>query len=744
MVLIVDKGTGMIYEDVKKCVDDVINYVGKDVTFCMPFALGKPILFINELYRRAREDPEIKLKIITGLALEKPKGQSELEKRFLTPLSDRVFEGVPEFHYMLDFRAGKLPKNVEVFEFYCKAGGYLNNPVAQQNHLATNYTHAIRDAIDLGSNVFGQLISYQEINGKTMYSMGCNTDVGIEAAKIFKEKRALGEKIAIIGEANKNMPFMYGDAVVEADNYDIILQGSKYNYGLFCPPKDSVALSDHMIGLNVSTLIKDGGTIQVGIGALGDAIVSGLILRNEYNNIYQEVLEKAGLTKRYKKLIETWGDTGVFQKGLYGSSEMFVDAFLQMYRSKILKRKVFDSIPLMRLINEGKLDADNISLDIIDQLIEMKALHSELTEKDFGFLTDYGILKKGLTYKNEFIFDGDTKYSVNMKDKKNRSEIRKLLGKELLKGQVALGAFFLGPKAFYQALNDMSEEERQLFGMAGVDKVNQLYGGEELRSLQRKDARFVNSGMIASVLGAITSDQLEDGRVVSGIGGQYNFVAMGHVLPDARVIMMIKSTKGSGKGLKSNIVFSYGHCSIPKHMRDIIVTEYGIADVRGKPEKEVIAEMIKIADSRFQNQLLEQAKKAGKIPLDYEIPEEYRNNTPQKITALLKPYQNQGVFQAFPFGTDLTEDEAALGGALKSIKKLSTENRLKLMRGLLLELFRPIPKSTYRYIERMKLLDPSTLKERILRKMVVFALRNNNSVPNPNILMHAVNRVKAE
>lgn len=739
-----DKGTGMIYEDVKKCVDDVINYVGKDVTFCMPFALGKPILFINELYRRAREDPEIKLKIITGLALEKPKGQSELEKRFLTPLSDRVFEGVPEFHYMLDFRAGKLPKNVEVFEFYCKAGGYLNNPVAQQNHLATNYTHAIRDAIDLGSNVFGQLISYQEINGKTMYSMGCNTDVGIEAAKIFKEKRALGEKIAIIGEANKNMPFMYGDAVVEADNYDIILQGSKYNYGLFCPPKDSVALSDHMIGLNVSTLIKDGGTIQVGIGALGDAIVSGLILRNEYNNIYQEVLEKAGLTKRYKKLIETWGDTGVFQKGLYGSSEMFVDAFLQMYRSKILKRKVFDSIPLMRLINEGKLDADNISLDIIDQLIEMKALHSELTEKDFGFLTDYGILKKGLTYKNEFIFDGDTKYSVNMKDKKNRSEIRKLLGKELLKGQVALGAFFLGPKAFYQALNDMSEEERQLFGMAGVDKVNQLYGGEELRSLQRKDARFVNSGMIASVLGAITSDQLEDGRVVSGIGGQYNFVAMGHVLPDARVIMMIKSTKGSGKGLKSNIVFSYGHCSIPKHMRDIIVTEYGIADVRGKPEKEVIAEMIKIADSRFQNQLLEQAKKAGKIPLDYEIPEEYRNNTPQKITALLKPYQNQGVFQAFPFGTDLTEDEAALGGALKSIKKLSTENRLKLMRGLLLELFRPIPKSTYRYIERMKLLDPSTLKERILRKMVVFALRNNNSVPNPNILMHAVNRVKAE
>jgi hypothetical protein len=34
----------------------------------------------------------------------------------------------------------------------------------------------------------------------------------------------------------------------------------------------------------------------------------------------------------------------------------------------------------------------------------------------------------------------------------------------------------------------MSEEERQLFGMSGVEKVNQLYGGEELRALQENAA----------------------------------------------------------------------------------------------------------------------------------------------------------------------------------------------------------------------------------------------------------------
>jgi len=723
-----DEKSGFVTDDVIKCVNDVINYVGKDITFSMTLALGKPILFINELYRRAKLDPEIKLKIITALSLEKPTGQTELENRFLKPLSDRVFAGVPEFDYVLDFRAGKLSKNVEVFEFFCKAGGNLRTPEAQQNHLASHYTHVVRDAMDAGTNVWGQLIGVQTIDGKTMYSMGCNTDITIDAIKQIKEKRACGGKVAIIGEANRNMPFMYGDAVVEADAYDMILQGPQYDYELFCPPKDPIALSDHMIAINVSTLIKDGGTIQVGIGALGDAIVSGLIMRNEHNEVYQEILEKAEIMKHYEKLITQWGDTGVFKKGLYGSSEMFVDAFMQMYKSKILKRKVFDSVPLMKLINDDKLDADNIPSDIIDQLLELKAVHSNLHEKDFNFLTEYGILKKGLTYESGSIFDGDTQYSTNLKEEQNRTEIRKLLGKKLLKGQVILGAFFLGPKAFYQALNDMSEEERQLFGMSSVEKVNQLYGGEELRTLQRKEARFVNTGMVASVLGSIASDQLEDGRVVSGIGGQYNFVAMGHVLSDARVIMMVKSTKGSGKSLKSNIVFSYGHCSIPKHMRDIIVTEYGIADVRGKPDKEVIAEMIKIADSRFQHRLLDQAKKAGKIPQDYEIPEAYRNNTPQKIVDLLKPYQAHGYFQPLPFGTDLTDDELALGGALKALKKLSTGNRLKMVSGLLLEFFRPIPSSAQHHIERMKLLSPSSLTEKIMRKTVVFALRNSHQL----------------
>ncbi len=719
---------GVVTNDVVKVVDQIIKYLDKDIKFSMPLALGKPMLLANEFYRRAKADATFKLQIITALPLEKPRGHSDIEKRFLVPLAARIFDGVPEFDFMRDFREGKLPKNVEIFEFFSKAGANLNYPEAQMRHFSSNYTHSVRDAVEYGCNVFAQMLSVRNFKGKDTYSMGSNTDTSYQAVHEYVRMRKEGIKCVTVGEANINMPYMYGDAIVDKNLYDFILQGDQYNYTLFGAPKDPVAPADHMLGINVSTLIKDGGTIQVGIGALGDAIGAGLIMRNEHNAVYREVIEKAGLLSRYGTLIKKWGDTGVFKKGLYGSSEMFVDVFMQMYKSKILKRKVYDSIPIMKLITQGELATDKIPADIIDKLLKMKAIKPKLEEDDFKFLTEYGILKDGVTFTKTAIKDGKTSYPVDLSNKANLTKIRKILGKELKGGHIILGAFFLGPKAFYKALNDMPEDERKQFEMSGVEKVNQLYGNEELRTLQRTDGRFVNTGMNATLLGAISSDTLHDGRVVSGIGGQYNFVSMAHALNDGRLIMMIKSTKGFGKTLKSNITFSYASCSVPRHLRDIIVTEYGIADVRSKPDAEVIAEMLKVADSRFQKELLEQAKKAGKIPKDYQIPEEYRNNYPEKIIQLLQPYREKGYFQPFPFGTDLTIEEMMLGASLKGMKAIATGDPLKLLTGLLKEMFRPVPASAAGFIKRMNLENPANLKEKITRKMIIFALRNSKMI----------------
>ncbi|HKJ65184.1 MAG TPA: acetyl-CoA hydrolase/transferase C-terminal domain-containing protein [Desulfopila sp.] len=718
--------TGVIYHDVEKSVDDVLKYMdGEVINFAMTLALGKPVLFVNELYRRAKEDSTIKLNIITALALERPKGRSEIEKRFMGPLAERIFQGTPEFDYMRDLRAGEMPENVEIYEFFNKAGGYMQTPAAQRNHLNSNYTHVVRDAMDFGCNVFGQLISCREVDGKMMYSMGCNTDICIEAITEMHKIRANGGKVAMIGEANENMPFMYGDAVVESDFYDILLHGEACNYPLFGPPKESVSLRDYAIGLNVSALVRDGGTLQVGIGALGDAIAAGLSMRQNANTIYKDALDTLGVTDKYRPLIKKIGGTGRIEEGLYGSSEMFVDAFYQLYRNGILKRKVYDSIPIMKLINAGKMTADHIPENIIELLLEEDGIHPQLTAKDFGMLTAFGIFKEGLEFKDGCITDGSRSISADFNSSANIEAARSLLGKELKHGKVILGAFFIGPRAFYNALNSMSEEERMQFGMSGVDKVNQLYGDEELRKLQRKEGRFVNAGMMVNIFGAITSDKLECGRVVSGIGGQYNFVSMAHALPDGRLIMMIRSTRNCGGKVKSNIVYNYGHTSIPKHLRDIIVTEYGIADVRGKADAQIIEEILKITDSRFQDDLIKKAKSNGKLAPDFELAPEYRQNTPERLNSLLKPFQADGHLPLFPFGTDFTDEEIAIGGSLKAF---AGRKKPAILKNIIKELFRPVPPQAAPYLKRMQLEQPRKTREKFMQKVVITAMRANGKV----------------
>ncbi|RBL66185.1 acetyl-CoA hydrolase, partial [Pseudomonas sp. MWU13-2625] len=94
------------------------------------------------------------------------------------------------------------------------------------------------------------------------------------------------------------------------------------------------------------------------------------------------------------------------------------------------------------------------------------------------------------------------------------------------------GCFFLGPRTFYQRLRGLPRSKLAQFNMTAISYINELYGHEELKRLQRRDARFINSAFTMTLMGAAVSDQLQGGRVLSGVGGQYNFVAQGHALAD--------------------------------------------------------------------------------------------------------------------------------------------------------------------------------------------------------------------
>jgi hypothetical protein len=270
--------------------------------------------------------------------------------------------------------------------------------------------------------------------------------------------------------------------------------------------------------------------------------------------------------------------------------------------------------------------------------------------------------------------------------------------------------------------------------MTGVDKTNQLDLNPRLYRAQRHDARFINTGMMATLSGAVCSDGLDNGQVVSGVGGQYNFVAQAHQIPGGRSILMVRATREDSAGrVTSNVVFNYGHLTIPRHLRDIVITEYGIADLRSQTDDVVAKAMICIADSRFQNALLEQAQRAGKLERGWAIPEACRDNTPERLERQLAALRARSPaddpYPAFPFGCDFTDDELVLGKALKAIAlRAKTTPKWRLLATMLTRELRGVPDAVTPYLRRVGLDRPATTQDRVARALLVEALRSAGTI----------------
>lgn len=706
--------------DAERIVDKTIQIVGSTLNLATPLAAGKANHVINAFYRRAKQDSSIILNIMTALTLERPKGKSLLEKRFLEPFVERVFSDYPDLEYELDRTHNRLPANIRVMEFYYPAGKFLNNPGVQQEYISSNYTHVVRDLMDRGANVIAQLIAPAENDDSSSFSLSCNPDIALDLMQAMRQrKRQQGTPFVIIGQINPNLPYMYGDSEVPAADYHFTLDNPDYYYRIFGTPKLSVPETEHIVGLYMSALIRDEGELQIGIGALGDAFVNALLIRQNNNPSYQKALQALQVTERFSDVIERIGATNTFSKGLFGASEMVVDGFLSLYEAGILKRVVYDDLPIQRLINAGEISHE-VTPHTLELLLLRKAVHVHLSQEDFDYLVKFGIFKEGLEYSGGMITTPEgISIKIDFIQHDNWEQITQhCLGDRLKGGAIVHGAFFLGPQAFYEKLKALPPAKRRLINMRSVRRINHLYGHEEIDRLQRKNARFINTCMLVTLSGSVVSDALDDGRVVSGVGGQYNFVAMGHELPDGRSIINLRSTREVGSKVYSNIVWNYGHTTIPRHLRDIVVTEYGIADLRGKTDSEIIEELLKITDSRFQSELMRKAKQAGKLRGTYKIPEAFRNNYPEVILQRIKPFREEGLFPRFPFGTDFTEEERVVGKALKSLKR-KTSSKGILLKLLINALFTlSIPAEQRPYLERMKLWQPKNLEERLYRNLL--------------------------
>ena len=608
------------FESAERLADAIMARVGKSIVLALPLGLGKANHVANVLFARAVADPSIRLRIFTALTLEKPHPSSELARRFIGPVAERCFGGYPDLAYALAQRRG-LPANIEVDEFFFQAGSRLGVEAAQRSYISANYTHALACVLQRGVNVVGQLVSKRVRSGETRYSLSCNPDITLD----LLAKRRSGEvDFLFVGQVNSELPFMPGEGELAADAFDMILDGQETDFRLFAPPREPIDVAEYAAGLRVAGLVADGGTLQLGIGALGDAVAQALVLRHKKNAAFRDLLTRlAGDAPAALAALEP------FAVGLHGVSEMFVEGFLDLYRAGILRREV--------------------------------------------------------------------------------------------DGTLLQAAFFVGSRAFYRALREMPQSELEKFRMMAVSYVNELYGDETAKRRARVKARFINGAMMATLMGAVVSDGLENGQVVSGVGGQYNFVAQGFALDGARSIIMLRATRTSRRRVSSNIRWQYGHTTISRHLRDIVVTEYGVADLRGKTDRDVIVAMLAVADSRFQDELMRQAKDAGKLEKSFALAPEWRDNSPQRIAAALREARDQGLLPPFPFETDFTPVEQQL---LPTLQRLEAASPLQLAALLVRGLRSPgAGDGLHDCLVRMGLEHPSSLGEHFYAAILRGALR---------------------
>jgi 4-hydroxybutyrate CoA-transferase len=95
-----------------------------------------------------------------------------------------------------------------------------------------------------------------------------------------------------------------------------------------------------------------------------------------------------------------------------------------------------------------------------------------------------------------------------------------------------------------------------------------------------------------------------DGRQVTGIGGQFDFVLGASRAAGGRSIIALPAT--AARGSRSRIVARLGagaRVTTPRFIADYVVTEHGVAALRGQSDAGRARALLHVADPAFRDRI---------------------------------------------------------------------------------------------------------------------------------------------
>jgi acyl-CoA hydrolase len=167
----------------------------------------------------------------------------------------------------------------------------------------------------------------------------------------------------------------------------------------------------------------------------------------------------------------------------------------------------------------------------------------------------------------------------------------------------SVATFAMGTSELYQWL-DGQEEVRFL----PVEHIN-----TPMIIAANRNMRCINGALMVDLAGQVVADSI-DGRQHSGIGGHEDFTSGGSFEADDRSLICMPATVEVGGETLSRIraTFSAGTVvTTPRHQLDIVVTEFGAAEVSGLTVADRAHALAEIAHPDFRTDLHARAEGIG-------------------------------------------------------------------------------------------------------------------------------------